>query len=264
MQNERTFRILALLLFFSSIFAILTALIKGLPLFIAIPVLGFALVVCTVEVGKRYGRAAGIWFVWLYAALLLFLMRVPYASAIVLSTAFLSFPFVWDVEFQLRSLEKTFGYLGLKRDGLLMNAVLGVATTLFLVGPLIIAEAIVVIFLLHLEEAGKVSMIMSGLPLYILIFSFTIGPIAEEIFFRGFLLSSLEYVHTGFGIIISTLLFALAHYSYDSKMEFIAAFTAGLIFALLCKARKSVIPSIFAHATFNFINVAIVMLYYGK
>jgi hypothetical protein len=254
MQNERTFRVLALLLFLGSIFSLVTLLIKGLPIFVSIPVLLAALAICTAEVGKRYGRAAGIWFALLYAALVLFLMHVPYASAVDISMAFLSFPFFWDAEMRHDSLEKTFSYLGLKTDGFLMSAIWGVATTLFVVGPLVIMEAIVV-FLLHLEEPGKVSMIMSGLPLYILIFSFTIGPIAEEVFFRGFLLSS-------FGIVISTVLFTIAHYSYNSLTESLAAFTAGLVFALLCRRRKSVIPSIFAHATFNFINVAIVVIYY--
>ncbi|NYZ76449.1 CPBP family intramembrane metalloprotease [Candidatus Micrarchaeota archaeon] len=255
MQNERTFRVLALLLFLGSMFALVTFLIKGSPVFVSIPFLGFALVVCTAEVGKRYGKAAGIWFVLLYAALVLFLMRVPYASSMDLSIAFLSFPFFWDAELQHRSLEKTFSYLGLKKDGFIMDAIWGVATTLLLVGPLVIMEAIVVVFLLHLEEPGKVSMLMGGLPWYILIFSFTIAPIAEEVFFRGFLLSR-------FGVVISTVLFTAAHYSYGSLTESLAAFTAGLIFALLCRRRKSVIPSIFAHATFNFINVAMVILYY--
>jgi membrane protease YdiL (CAAX protease family) len=255
MQDERTFRVLALILFFGSVFSLVTLLMKGLPIFITIPFLWVALSVCTAYIGREYGKSAGFWFVWLYAALVLFIMHVPYASSIDLSMAFLSFPFFWDAGLQHKSLEKIFGYLGLKKDGFLTNAVWGVATTLFIVSPLVIMEAIVV-FLLHLEEPGKVSMIMSGLPWYILVFSFTIAPIAEEVFFRGFLLSR-------FGVLISTVLFAAAHYSYNSLTESLAAITAGLVFALLCRRRKSVIPSIFAHATFNFINVALVVLYYG-
>jgi membrane protease YdiL (CAAX protease family) len=257
MQRERAFRILSLLLFFGSIFDVLTVLIGKLPLFVTIPVLWALLAICTAAIGKRYGKATAVAADIVYAAFTLLSMHFAYASSIALSIAFLSFPFVWDAELQHKSLKKIFNYLGLKTEGFLVNALLGVATTIFIIGPLVIAEAIVVVMLLHLEEPEKVSMIVSGLPLYILIFSFTIGPIAEEIFFRGFLLSRV-------GIILSSLLFALAHYSYGSYTEFLAAFTAGFVFAVLYKKSKSIIPSIFAHAAFNFINVIMVVLYYSQ
>jgi hypothetical protein len=256
MQKERAFRLSSSVIFFGCIFSLLTAIIKGLPLWLVIPFLCIVLAVCTAAVGGRYGKAAGIGAVVVYVVFVLLLMHVAYFSSIILSLAFLSFPFFWDADLQHKLLEKTFDELGLKKDGFLKNAILGIATTLFLVGPLIIIEAIVVVLLLHLEEPGKVSMIISGLPLYILIFSFTIGPIAEEIFFRGFLLDRL-------GIVVTSLLFAAAHYSYGTYTEFLAAFTAGFIFALLYLRRKSIIAPIFAHATFNFINVIIVVSYYG-
>jgi membrane protease YdiL (CAAX protease family) len=254
MQKERAFRILALLLFFDSVFALLTSLIRKLPLVIVIPALWVALAVCTAEIGRRYGKAAGISFALMYAAFLLLLMYVAYVSTIILAAAMLSFPFFWDVELQHKSLEKTFSYLGLKSDSFLMNAILGVATTLFVVVPLVIIEAAVVL-LLHIEEPGKVSMIVKGLPLYIIVFSFTISPIAEEILFRGFLLSRV-------GIVVSSLLFAFAHYYYGSYTEVLAAFTAGFVFAILFKRSKSIVPSIFAHAAFNFMDFVIVALYW--
>lgn len=254
MQNERAFRILGLLLFFGSIFDVLTALMRRLPLFITIPLLWVLLAVCTAAIGSRYGKAAALGADVVYVVFALLSMHFVYAPSLALSLAFLSFPFVWDIEIQHKSLERTFDYLGIKKDSLLLNAFLGVAATLFL-WICVVIEALIVVFVLHLEGLDKVSMFVSGLPLYVLIFSFTIGPIAEEIFFRGFLVSRV-------GIFFSTLLFALAHYSYASYTEFFAAFTAGLIFAVLYKSRKSIVPSVLAHMAFNFTNVVMVVWYY--
>jgi membrane protease YdiL (CAAX protease family) len=283
MQRERTFRILVLLLSFGSIatlavffmtvinrfiistvgyllphitalasFSIFFAGVMTLAAYIPVFLL---LLICAILIAQKHGKAAGAGAILACIAFILLSVYVPYFFSIALSIAFLSVPFLWDSELQGKSMEKTMNKMGIKREGFVGNAILGVATTLFLVGPLIIIEAIILVLLLHIDEPGKVSMIMGGLPWYILVFSFTIGPIAEEVFFRSFLVDRV-------GVVISTLLFALAHYSYRSWTEFFAAFTAGFIFALLYRRRKSVIPSIFAHAAFNFINVAMVVLYY--
>jgi membrane protease YdiL (CAAX protease family) len=253
MQKERAFRITILLLSFGSIAALSTFLIKRLPLLLLIPILLVALTVCIVEIARRCRKIVGIGAALVYAIFMLLPLYVAYMPTIMLAIAMLSFPFLWEVELRGESLRRSFSNLGIRGNGFWKNAILGVATTVFVIGPLILTEAAIVISWLHLEEAGKVPMIVSGLPLYILIFSFTISPVAEEIFFRGFLLEKLPM-----GIILSTLLFTFAHYSYGSLVEFLAAFTAGLIFAIICRRSKSLIPSIFAHAAFNFINVALV------
>lgn len=59
-----------------------------------------------------------------------------------------------------------------------------------------------------------------------------ISAIAEEFFFRAYLTSYL-------GIWLSTIVFALLHFSYGSYLEIIGAFILGLILAIVYKRTKN-------------------------
>jgi len=66
--------------------------------------------------------------------------------------------------------------------------------------------------------------VVTGMPLWFILFVVLIGPINEELFFRGFLVKRI-------GIILSALLFAILHAGYGSTfgIDIIAAFIFGLI-----------------------------------
>jgi membrane protease YdiL (CAAX protease family) len=253
MQMERAFRILVLLLSFGSISTLATLLVV-IHLSAAIPLLFLIIAIGDAEIVRRYGKAAGVGGALAYFAFMLFSVYAGYASSIILSIIFFLLPFLWSMELRGESLEKTLKSLGIGKDRLLQNIVFGILATLFLLYPLIIVEGII-ITRLQLEKVGMVAKIISGLPIYLLIFSFTFTPFAEEIFFRGFLSDRI-------GIVLSSLLFSLAHFSYSSPSEFIGTFTAGMVFAILCRKRKSLVPSIAAHALFNLVEVMIV--YFAK
>jgi membrane protease YdiL (CAAX protease family) len=254
MQKERFFRILVLLLSFGSISALATFFIKKILTLIAIPFLLVILSACVIELARRYGKAVGVEAALTYFIFMLFLAYFEYASSIVLAFAFMTFPFMWEAEFRGKRFGKILSFLGIRGDRFLGDAIIGVAAAV-LVDILLIIMAIVVVWF-EVEKPGKVMGIVMGLPLYILIFSFTITPVAEEIFFRGFLLRRI-------GILLSSVLFAMAHFSYGSWIEFLGAFTAGVVFAVIRRRRNSLIAPIFAHATFNFTNIAIIYLFRG-
>ena len=250
MQRERFFRILVLIMSSGSMAALFTFFIKKLPLLIAIPVLFLVFTLWIAELGRKHGRMVGVGTLLAYLILILLSLYVDYASSIILSLVLLLFPFLWSMEFRGHSFGKTLNLLGIKSEKLLRNAAFGVLVTLFLIYPLIFLEAIAITHL-GLEEPGGVARILKGLPIYLAVLSFTLTPFAEEIFFRGFLLDRI-------GILLSSLLFALAHFSYGSPTELAVAFTAGFTFALMRRSRNSLIPSIAAHALFNLTTVIIV------
>ncbi|MED1538009.1 type II CAAX endopeptidase family protein [Bacillus pseudomycoides] len=77
-----------------------------------------------------------------------------------------------------------------------------------------------------------------------------IGPIQEEIIYRGIILRFLEIRYSFFtGLIISSLLFGLAH-GYDFAF-IIFATLSGIIDGLLYKKTNSIIPGIIGHITYN-------------
>lgn len=100
----------------------------------------------------------------------------------------------------------------------------------------------------NVQLPTNVQQVLSGTPVYFLVFTFLIAPINEEIFFRGFLSPRL-------GIILSSIVFAFAHLSYLSVAEFAAALFFGLVAAYVFKKTKSLYPSIIAHMLVNLITI---------
>ncbi|HEV8289428.1 MAG TPA: CPBP family intramembrane glutamic endopeptidase [Candidatus Norongarragalinales archaeon] len=89
-----------------------------------------------------------------------------------------------------------------------------------------------------------------------LFFAITLAPLAEEIFFRGFLQKRA-------GLVLTSALFALLHYGYGSVSEIVAAFGASLILGdhvrrRALKGQKGLVAVIIAHALYNLF--AIVMI----
>lgn len=94
--------------------------------------------------------------------------------------------------------------------------------------------------------------VITGLGIYI-IYVITTGivpAVFEEIFFRGYILENLREAGDIFAIIFSGLFFALFHLSLS---QFVFQFICGIVFAIIKIKSKSIIPSIIAHFSNNFI-----------
>jgi len=82
------------------------------------------------------------------------------------------------------------------------------------------------------------------------------APIVEEIFFRGLVLKSLERrMSRGWAIVVSSLVFAAAHFE---PLQFPALFVFGLLAAVLATRTGRLGPGIWAHLAFN--GVAVISL----
>jgi membrane protease YdiL (CAAX protease family) len=96
--------------------------------------------------------------------------------------------------------------------------------------------------------------------LLILLFAFTLAPVAEEIFFRGFLQNALR---SRVSVVRATLLqsatFAVLHANYGLKCVAIIFFIA-LILTAVYEWRKSLLTPVFVHAGFNSLFVVGIFL----
>ncbi len=85
----------------------------------------------------------------------------------------------------------------------------------------------------------------------ILLIAFTLGPVTEEIFFRGFLQNALR---SRLAVVPATLLqgaiFALLHIGYG-LMYMVAVFFIGLILTAVYEWRKSLLTPVFVHTGWN-------------
>jgi len=95
---------------------------------------------------------------------------------------------------------------------------------------------------------------VGGLPalLAMILITFTLAPVAEEVFFRGFLFNTLRRVMPATGAaFLQAAVFALFHPYGLVGMALV--FATGLILVSLYDARKSLLAPILAHAGFNFL-----------
>ena len=87
-----------------------------------------------------------------------------------------------------------------------------------------------------------------------------IGPIAEEVVFRGAVCNSLlkRGVPTGLTVFISATIFGLVHFN-PAQIPF--AFMLGLVFGYLYCRTGSLVPSIIAHILNNTVSVILMAIY---
>ena len=82
-----------------------------------------------------------------------------------------------------------------------------------------------------------------------------VGPIAEEAFFRGFLLPAVApYIGAFKAVVAISALFALSHLMVGVLLP---AFVSGLILSWLYLKTGSIVPPIIAHAAQNLLVLAV-------
>lgn len=94
--------------------------------------------------------------------------------------------------------------------------------------------------------------LIASLPIWVKILISLSAGVVEEWFFRGFLQPRM-------GIILSTLLFVLAHFSYGQPFMLIGITLLSLIYGLLVKWRQNIWPAIAAHMLFDAVQLLVVV-----
>ncbi|MFA5366943.1 MAG: type II CAAX endopeptidase family protein [Dehalococcoidia bacterium] len=90
------------------------------------------------------------------------------------------------------------------------------------------------------------------------LFAIVVAPVAEELFFRGFMLPGIsKRFGKGWGIVISAFIFSLVHLQPGALVPI---FLLGLLLAWLYIKTKSIWPCIFAHFTYNSIAFVIMII----
>ena len=154
-----------------------------------------------------------------------------------LGLLFLGISFICKENFK-NTLKKLIGKLSLKK--IILIVIVGlVAIVLYTIVLSLIFNA------LGINDHGEIIEKIKQFTPLIVFMAIILGPIGEEIFFRAFLVNR-------FGILISSIVFALAHFSYGSTIEIIGAFGIGLILAYIYKKSNSLIPCLLIHSIYNF------------
>lgn len=149
---------------------------------------------------------------------------------------FLSLGFLYE-----KNLKKTIENLGLNYD--LKKTIKYVFLGFFGIIFYLLIIGIITSFF-GISDQYKTIEKIESFTLLVIFFAIFIGPVSEELFFRGFLTKR-------FGIWISSIVFGLAHFAYGSYIQVIGTFGIGLILAYIYKDTKSILPCILIHFLYN-------------
>ena len=178
---------------------------------------------------------------------------------------FILFPLLWYLFVNSFSFRKSIAKIRITLENIDIAFLWGVLATI-----LIYIITFISMFILQ-NFAGTDVADLSNIPdlqnyfsspaiLFILV---AIMPIAEEIFFRGFLLEKFEsFAGPNIAIVATSILFGIAHMGYGKLFPVIVPIFMGLLLAYIVIRTKNLFASIFAHVSFNVI--AIILYFLGK
>ena len=174
---------------------------------------------------------------------------------------FVIVPFVWYKMVNKFSLSQMIAAIRLKKERIDMAFVYGVLTAAVMLG-IIIGIGIILTFLgFDLEDAGNIQDIEQLFSIPATLLLITIQPVAEELFYRGFLLEKLEKISSAPVAIGGTaILFGLAHLTTGNLYPALLTGIAGAVLAVLVIKTKNLTAAIIAHILFNISSFALYML----
>jgi len=102
-------------------------------------------------------------------------------------------------------------------------------------------------------DISNVEDLAGGLSIFSMFFIIIFQSIGEEVFFRGFLLEKIDsFAGKNIAIIVTAILFGLAHMSYGKLYPVIMPMIMGIVLGYIVLKTKNLYSSIVAHMLFNF------------
>lgn len=174
---------------------------------------------------------------------------------------FILFPLLWYIFVNSLSFKKALSKIRITLENIDIAFLWGILTVFIIFGVTFILE-------FALEQSGADMSDLSNIPdleaLFspaILFFLVAIMPVAEEIFFRGFLMEKFEgFAGKNFAIVMSAVLFGIAHMGYGKIYPVIMPIIMGLLLGYIVVKTRNLFASIIAHVTFN---VVVIFLYFA-
>ncbi|OYT29546.1 hypothetical protein B6U98_02125, partial [Thermoplasmatales archaeon ex4572_165] len=174
---------------------------------------------------------------------------------------FVLVPFLWYRLVNKYSLKEIFRSIQLKKEQLDMSFLWGVITAIIALGFVLIIGVILSVSGVADENASNIKdlELLFSLPTILILITFQ--PIAEEIFFRGFLLDKLQKpLGKNPAIIVTSLLFGVAHISMGNVIPAIIISVVALVLGYMVVKTKSLMTGIIAHVIFNIISFLLYLI----
>lgn len=141
------------------------------------------------------------------------------------------------------------GELGFNSKGILSDAAItGKVFACLLIASFALTIILRSLQLEDLEQVGNVVKLLVATSPLILAYLFLIRTLAEEFFFRAFLVPRV-------GVVGSSIVFGLSHITYGSVAEVIGAIVLGAVLAHFYRKEKNIVANYVAHVLYNAVAV---------
>ncbi|RLF42590.1 MAG: hypothetical protein DRN18_02165 [Thermoplasmata archaeon] len=169
----------------------------------------------------------------------------------------ISIPLSWLYLIDGKKTEDVLDYLKIRKENLGLAIVYGIIGFSFVI-------FVLMLFGIYIKTSGEeydnplVKEIARTLSIPSIVFIALAQSSGEEVFFRGFLMEKLSLNgNYHIGIFLSSLLFGLAHLSYNQIYQVILPIAIGVIFGYMVAKSKNLLSSIIPHASYNLISLLI-------
>ncbi len=226
----------------SHIFALLLILLTFIFMII-MPILTFFGVISTIQstqVIKNFSESLFFQF---------FILVLQLSIVIVL---LIIIPIFWYYIVNDYKLKKIFIKLKFTSENIDLAFLWGIVLTIIIFIIFFAIEFLLINLGFNPDELGNIQDLekyFTPVSLFILV---SVQPIAEEIFFRGFLLEKIEsFGGKNFAIFSTAVLFGIAHMSYGKLYPVLFPVIMGVLLAYIVFKTRNIYASIFAHIFFN-------------
>lgn len=179
-------------------------------------------------------------------------------GSIVAILMFIGTPFLWYTLVNKFTIKEMLSSLKIRKKGVILalfwaiTIVLIMFVIMFVVGLFLLQQGIVE------EEITNIQELAGNLSIFSLIFIVLFQSTSEEIFFRGFLLEKINSVAgKNLAIIVTAILFGMAHLSYGKIYPAIMTGILGLLLGYIVIKINNLNIAIIAHILFNFTSLSI-------
>ncbi len=177
---------------------------------------------------------------------------VLFFQFVIVISALIVIPILWYVIVNRLNIRDVFKKVRLTSKNIDIAFLWGILSVVFIFILLFIVEFMLIQLGVKQEDLGNIQDLeglFSPVSLFLLV---AIQPVAEEFFFRGFLLEKIEgFAGQNIAIISTSILFGVAHLSYGKLYPAIIPIFIGIIFAYIVIKTKNLYAAIIGHVLFN-------------
>jgi len=162
------------------------------------------------------------------------------------------FPFLWYMLVNKCSFKEILSRIKLKFDNIDIAFLWGIVAAVSMFVIIFLIELVLIQLGHNAQDLSNIPDIQKLFSWPVLFFLVAFQPIAEEIFFRGFLFEKIENYAGGYmAIFVTAILFGIAHMSYGKIFPALMPILMGVILGFIVLKTKNLYSAIIAHIAFN-------------